>query len=701
MDNTLQPWTLQPWPNYKRLDPFFERGRWWGGTLLSKLAGEIVLDPATEAFAEHARKAILDHGICILPSVLARESINRWKEGCHRLHQLVEEFGFSENRGHKRFSFGNAYKKGNCLHEPEWAEQIAGAPAVLQVLDAVWGRCAYRCCGGGGECVLPQCWEYQRLHSDAGGLDTNMLPPFLSVNFTVCDLTPFNGPTRHVPGTMRTDPWGVPCVQLENPRFLLSTVAPLEAGAAIIRDIRAWHGGTPNVTEVPRYLPSIEYEPSTMPMEERSLPRSVFCSLPRRAQELCKDIAAHEGEQIDCAFRNSAEEPAAKPLAKPAAGKPVAKTAAAKRPASPRPGPGRSVAATIARRLRAQAKSALQLPSVAKTKLCTFWLEGKCRRGEQCEFAHGVEEQLENCRRIPCRFHLGTVYPPSCKFAHAAAEGALTTSPEEVPEELAVDDGDIFESVSQSMAGAEARSTASGVFCQSDVVDVDQWLDYADMSGMKPQKTLLCKFWLRGKCQRTSGCAFAHGEDEQREACKRMRCRFDKEGFCKQGTACWYAHGEDAVEELEPDPGPLLPFAPGEAEPELPQPMLDALSSAASMRTSEDDPTKPQKTLLCRFWLKGKCLRLRDCAFAHGAGEQRAACAQIRCRFDREGFCKLGDACWYAHDGPGASPYTLGGAGLGPMDQPGPDLPPPPGLELPSGSFLRAPPGLDLANAER
>ncbi|CAE7238229.1 unnamed protein product, partial [Symbiodinium sp. KB8] len=136
--------------------------------------------------------------------VLARETVEIWKKGCQRLHQQVEEFGFSDNRGHGRFSFGNAYKKGNCLHEPEWSQQIAGVLAVLQVLDAVWGqRSAYRCCGGGGECVLPQCWEYQRLHSDLRTLDENPLPRFLSVNFTVCDLTAFNGPTRHVPGTMQ------------------------------------------------------------------------------------------------------------------------------------------------------------------------------------------------------------------------------------------------------------------------------------------------------------------------------------------------------------------------------------------------------------------------------------------------------------------------------------------------------------------
>lgn len=383
--------------------------------------------------------------------------------------------------------------------------------------------------------------------------------------------------------------------------------------------------------------------------------------------------------------------PVAKPVAKPAASKPVAKNAVAKHAASPKPGPGRSAAATIARRLRAQAKSALQLPSVAKTKLCTFWLEGKCRRGEQCEFAHGAAEQLENCRKVPCRFHLGSVFPPSCKFAHSAADSADMPPQlsEEAIGELAVDVCGIFDSISQSRAPEEVSFAQS-----SDALDDLASETVADEFGFRPQKTLMCKFWLRGKCQRLLGCAFAHGEEEQRVACKRLRCRFDKEGFCKQGSTCWYAHGEAASGLLAEDAGSLqllgpglvvpLPSAPSSAPPPPGLEPMDAPSSTASMRTSEDDPTKPQKTLLCRYWLKGRCLRLRDCAFAHGAVEQQAACAQIRCRFEREGYCKLGDACWYAHEGRlSSAPYAEG-----------PGLQAPPGLELPPSSLLDSPPGL-------
>ena len=39
----------------------------------------------------------------------------------------------------------------------------------------------------------------------------------------------------------------------------LSTVCPLPAGSAIFRDVRAWHGGTPNLSHEVRAMPNIEY----------------------------------------------------------------------------------------------------------------------------------------------------------------------------------------------------------------------------------------------------------------------------------------------------------------------------------------------------------------------------------------------------------------------------------------------------------
>ena len=39
----------------------------------------------------------------------------------------------------------------------------------------------------------------------------------------------------------------------------LSTVCPAPAGAIMVRDVRAWHGGTPNISEAIRAIPNLEF----------------------------------------------------------------------------------------------------------------------------------------------------------------------------------------------------------------------------------------------------------------------------------------------------------------------------------------------------------------------------------------------------------------------------------------------------------
>ena len=39
----------------------------------------------------------------------------------------------------------------------------------------------------------------------------------------------------------------------------LSTVCPAPAGAVMLRDVRAWHGGTPNLSDATRAIPNLEF----------------------------------------------------------------------------------------------------------------------------------------------------------------------------------------------------------------------------------------------------------------------------------------------------------------------------------------------------------------------------------------------------------------------------------------------------------
>ena len=83
----------------------------------------------------------------------------------------------------------------------------------------------------------------------------------LTLNFNTEDLTTDNGAIRQIPGSHRVGPDedDPPHPDLE-PRWMRwSTVAPLKAGGCIFRDLRCWHGGSPNLSAATRSLPNVEY----------------------------------------------------------------------------------------------------------------------------------------------------------------------------------------------------------------------------------------------------------------------------------------------------------------------------------------------------------------------------------------------------------------------------------------------------------
>ena len=61
-----------------------------------------------------------------------------------------------------------------------------------------------------------------------------------------------------------------------------STVCPVAAGSAIIRDPRAWHGGTPNLSNETRCMPNVEYYASWYRFRDHT--QQMTTSMPR---EVC------------------------------------------------------------------------------------------------------------------------------------------------------------------------------------------------------------------------------------------------------------------------------------------------------------------------------------------------------------------------------------------------------------------------------
>ena len=180
------------------------------------------------------------------------------------------------NRGSHRYSFGGSSLTRSQLHRGAW-QMLLDIPVVTRMLDAIFRSPDYILRAASGDFCLPGAVDYQRLHADtrdwvdgeqtpfnafhdpSGHLSIRDLPcPYVCVNFLPQAMTRLNGPTRQIPGSQKSR-GRIPGLAEEPQWMRLSTVCPVPAGAMMIRDVRAWHGGTPNVSDAVRSIPNLEF----------------------------------------------------------------------------------------------------------------------------------------------------------------------------------------------------------------------------------------------------------------------------------------------------------------------------------------------------------------------------------------------------------------------------------------------------------
>jgi len=242
-------------------------------------------------------------GVVAVQGALQSEQLQRLRRACSRVMQDIvrhdpEGLG---GRGPKRYSFGGSSSTRAQLHHAEWAE-LVDVPAVTQVLDAIWGSSDYACVSAGGDFCLAGAPGHQNLHSDMVGRYADEKPPMIAVNFLVEDQTPFNGPLRQIPQTQCRHMRFAPELAEEPKEWILSTMCPLPAGTAIIRDLRAWHGGTPNISASDRAMPNAEFvAPFCLDQAcfaTASMPFHIWEALPERGRHLARFLRADPGETV-------------------------------------------------------------------------------------------------------------------------------------------------------------------------------------------------------------------------------------------------------------------------------------------------------------------------------------------------------------------------------------------------------------------
>ncbi len=217
-------------------------------------------------------------GFVVIADILNDEQVDILARGCREVADeiLALDTGLAGNRGARRYSFGGSSLTRSQLHRPEW-QMLLELAVVSDIVTAIFGSPDYALRAASGDFCLPGAVEYQPLHSDirdwkdpattpfsafhdpTGQFNIRDLPcPYVCVNFLPQEVTRLNGPTRQIPGTQKSR---APIPKLcDEPEWMrLSTVCPAPAGAVMVRDVRAWHGGTPNLSPSMRAIPNLEF----------------------------------------------------------------------------------------------------------------------------------------------------------------------------------------------------------------------------------------------------------------------------------------------------------------------------------------------------------------------------------------------------------------------------------------------------------
>ena len=313
-DQTMTARTSPGWCEFSPGDPDVRRLREYLDEN-NGIRGLEVFDPGElEAIVRVFRR----DGFVVVADVLRSEQVATLKAGCEEVidEVLAIDPDRTGNRGSHRYSFGAVSVTRSQLHRPAW-QMLVDLPALTPIITAIFGTDDYLVRSASGDFCLPGAVRYQPLHSDTRDWESpeatpfssfrdprgivtirDLPPPYVCVNFLTVDATPINGATRQVPGTQHSrEP--IPTLDEEPEWMRLSAVCPAPAGAVQIRDVRAWHGGTPNLSDEVRSIPNIEfYAPWFRDPTWPSISYADHRNLSERAQRLTRYNVADSSEAL-------------------------------------------------------------------------------------------------------------------------------------------------------------------------------------------------------------------------------------------------------------------------------------------------------------------------------------------------------------------------------------------------------------------
>jgi ectoine hydroxylase-related dioxygenase (phytanoyl-CoA dioxygenase family) len=204
-----------------------------------------------EAAANYFHK----HGFVVVKEALSAQEVDKLKTlaetQANKMKELsAKELGAGNKSDPARYSYGD-YK-----NQPDW-DYLAPNPAIIAILRAIWKDKKFFAVLAGGDVCFPGA-RYQDIHNDFSWAGAGGDCLSICVNYYTIDVKNENGPIRFIPNTFRFPPPS-PWLVKHEPKWMKEFTIEAPAGTAVIRDFRAWHGGTPNRSQIMRAMPNCEY----------------------------------------------------------------------------------------------------------------------------------------------------------------------------------------------------------------------------------------------------------------------------------------------------------------------------------------------------------------------------------------------------------------------------------------------------------
>jgi len=247
----------------------------------------------TEAELDEFAAAFERDGMVVLKQLFAKEWLLAWQDAFAPILTARISAGATAVRGENRhyitLPFQGVFADERIFCNPDLlgvVERVAGADPVM--------------CQLATDTPLKGS-THQEVHRDTPALFENgpETPSFqLAVNFPLCDVTSENGPFETTIGTHRMR--GDDAMQAHLNGNAPLVAIPMELGDVMIRDVRALHRGTPNLTDTPRPMVVIGYSRSwyLRPEVHIDVPHDVYERLSARAKRLLRympKVAAGNG----------------------------------------------------------------------------------------------------------------------------------------------------------------------------------------------------------------------------------------------------------------------------------------------------------------------------------------------------------------------------------------------------------------------